>query len=250
MKTAKILLSVQLQENRHKSKFFFLYLNGLIGPLDDLNEIDDYICYNLSLENIVDDYGPIHDWSIYTAEFVDTIHSTNSIEIGIDPKILKKEERQKLIVKKFEENLDNYSVERKHIKVDFNKGLFKIKNKAFGKLEISIDSIYNLIEKDTVDNIVLTNSFKEEILYLRHGSFLNAGLADIKVFNNVEEKEKYSYTNNTAKGGIYIRDDGELHIGDMNRTKFLVVNMTALVKELYVKGMIGKGTKYLNNLNF
>jgi len=265
MKAIKTLLKVELAYKK-KELFFDLFLTNFKGSTEDLKEVDEYIATNLVLKEIVDDYGPIVDWTVLSVESTDDQCYEGSVNQVEDPEIailealklkLKekkdelqrlKEEKQNKIVSNFEENLESYSVEKKHIKTDLKKGLFTIKNKAFGKVEIPIMSIYALIEKNTENDFDLVNSFGDKILSLNHGSFLNAGLADIQVFDSSEKMESDSLMNPTSKGGIFVRDNGTLHVGDIDRTKFLVVDIAALIKEMYMKGMINSGSKFLENL--
>jgi hypothetical protein len=250
MNATKVLLKVQLVEDRKKSRFFFLYLSDFKGDQSELSEVDDHISENLSLREVVDLYGPIYDWEVISAETAEGEFYENQIESTEDPKKIKKAEKKKKEIAKFEKNLEDYKVDvNKDVKTDLKKGILSIKNKAFGKLEIPLMTIYSLIEKDTEGDATLTNSFGETILELTQGSYLNAGLADIQVFDSEDDMKKHSILSPKAKGGIFVRDRGVLHIGDINRTRCIELDLSALVKEMYLKGMIGKPTNYLEQLN-
>lgn len=254
MKNIKILLKVYFNLDTSKEYFISLCINGYEGSSLDLDVVDEYITDNLLLSDIIYSNGPIYDFSVEEVkENIDFNHH-QEFEFVEDPIIeIKKNNKIKKdlkIIEKFEKNLENYSIKGKDIKTNLEKGVFIVKNKAFDKVEIPIDSIFGLIEKDTNGDIILENSFDEKILELRHGSFLNSHLAEIQVFNNSEDKNKYSLLNNTSKGGIFIREDGRLDIGDSKSTKYLTVHLSALIKEMYVKKMIGKSKDFLNNIKF
>lgn len=242
-------------DDRKANRFFHLYLSSFNGDTSDLNEVDEHIADKLCLTEIVNSYGPIYNWEVLSTEEVFEHFEDCSIEEAEDPAVLKKAEKERKKaekklqeIAKFEENLDSYQITKSDVIQDVENGVLTVENKVFGKVEIPIDVVYGLIEQKTSGDATLTNSFGEKILNLIDTGMLNTGLADILVFNSVEDRDNYSMFNDTSKGGIFIRDDGRLAIGDISRTKYLEVNLTALVKELYVKGLIGEAPKFLKGL--
>lgn len=242
MSNLKVLLDVDLING--KKRFFHLYLDE--EDLSDLNEIDQYIANHQCLFEIVDEYGPIYDWKVILFENIESDKRNCEIEETIDPKKKLEFEKKQAKITRFEQNLKDYKVKEKDIETDVDKGILTIKNDVFGKIEIPLLTIYSLIEKDSPEETVLTNSFGETILNLIHGSFLNAGLADIQVFDSKKDLEENSFFNPTAKGGIFIRKDGRIDIGNVERTRYLNINLSALVKELYLKKLTADSVKFLN----
>lgn len=243
MSNLKVLLDVDLING--KKRFFHLYLDE--EDLSNLDEIDQHITNNLCLYEIVDEYGPIYDWQVISFENIESDKRNCEIEETIDPKKKLELEKKHAKIALFEKKLKDYKVKEKDIEIDTEKGLCIIKNEAFGKIEIPLLTIYSLIEKDSPEETVLTNAFGETILNLVHGSFLNAGLADIQVFDSKKDLEENSFFNPTAKGGIFIRKDGRLDFGDIARTRYMNVDLSALVKELYLKKLTSNSIKFLND---
>ncbi len=147
-------------------------------------------------------------------------------------------------IKEFEQNLPELEITKKDVEFDEKESNIVIKNKLAGDIKIPINEFYQLIETKTPD-AKLTNSFGEVILSLENGSFLNAGLADIQVFES-KKKADNSFFNNSAKGGIFIREDGRLHFGDMKRTKFMEINLSNLAREYYLKKFANKEIKSID----
>lgn len=91
---------------------------------------------------------------------------------------------------------------------------------------IDFAKIWEQIEKTYLgkisegDSVILTNDSGETIFELRGGSFLAPGTGDILVKSKTGE----------IKGGLFLREDGSLDIGDFDRTFYLKIYTNNLLK--------------------
>jgi hypothetical protein len=95
-------------------------------------------------------------------------------------------------------------------KIDFPKIWLSLEKQFIGKIK----------EGDTVK---LTDDDGNIIFEIQGGSFLNVALADLTV--NDSTKEYFP-----LKGGLYIRDDGSIDVGDFHRTFYLKIYTNNLLK--------------------
>jgi len=91
---------------------------------------------------------------------------------------------------------------------------------------IDFAKIWEQIEKTYLgkisegDSVILTNEAGETIFELRGGSYLAPGTGDILVKSKTGE----------IKGGLFLREDGSLDIGDSDRTFYLKIYTGNLLK--------------------
>jgi hypothetical protein len=105
---------------------------------------------------------------------------------------------------------------------------------------IDFPKIWLDLEKNFIGKIAegqrveLLSDSGEKIFEMVGGSFLNVAIADLHVYDTktMPDKDKIGLYNRGQglKGGLYIRDDGTLHIGDFNRTFFLSINTKNLIR--------------------
>lgn len=123
-----------------------------------------------------------------------------------------------------------------------------------GKINISVPAlrindtidfakIWDTLEKNFIgkikegDQIILTDDDGNTILEMTGGSFLNVGLADLNVYDSKKlgELGKESAASmfsraEAVKGGVFLREDGSLDIGDSERTFYLKIYTDKLLK--------------------
>ena len=227
----KVYLNLYSSELKEKSNYYAdevlrRYAKGIMGEFD----------WGLNL-----------DWEIINVSECESIQE-GLFEKADSPKEKRKKElviiKQKQLVE-FKDNLSELIVTDKEIEFDEKTAEVVIKNKLAGDIKIPINEFYKLIEIKTPD-ATLTNSFGEEILEIRNGSFLNAGLADIKVFANSKDSKEHSLLNPRAKGGIFIRENGVLDFGDIGRTKYMTINLSNFAREWYFKKFNGQEIKSID----
>lgn len=182
------------------------------------------------------DWGLNLDWGIIKVSDCEGVDE-GLFELTESPK--EKRKKEIIVIKEkqlaeFRDNLAELVITKKDIEFDEKTADIVVKNKLAGDIRIPINEFYKLIETKT-PNATLTNSFGEQILEILNGSFLNAGLADIKVFANAKDMAEHSFYNPKEKGGIFIREDGRLDFGDIKRTKYMSVNLSNFAREWYLK---------------
>lgn len=101
---------------------------------------------------------------------------------------------------------------------------------TLGKLDI--DSLYSQfsnwkLNEDEISTI--SDSDGNDILEIRGSSFYNVGLADIKIYDGDLKPEDIGFLT-PIKGGIFIRDNGSIQIGDINRTRSISFDLGHFLK--------------------
>ncbi len=94
------------------------------------------------------------------------------------------------------------------------------------------------------DKIELTDDNGNKIFDLLGGSFLNVAIADIGIYNKSQD--------NDLKGGIFIRENGRLDVGDFKRTFYIEIHTNNLLKAcLKANKTINEFTnsKFLESIN-
>lgn len=98
---------------------------------------------------------------------------------------------------------------------------------------INFPKIWASIEKNFIgkikkgDKVILTDTHGNTIFEVMGGSFLNIALADLMI--------KDARTG-ALKGGVYVREDGSMDIGDIKRTFYLKIHTNKLLtKALFLK---------------
>ena len=109
-------------------------------------------------------------------------------------------------------------------------GMIDVKLPALNVSEkIDFAKIWQSLEKEFIgkikegDTVTLTDDDGNKIFEMQGGSFLNVALADLTVNDNTKEFFP-------LKGGLYIRDDGSIDIGDFQRTFYLKIYTNNLLK--------------------
>lgn len=109
-------------------------------------------------------------------------------------------------------------------------GMIDVKLPALNVSEkIDFAKIWQSLEKEFIgkikegDTVTLTDDDGNKIFEMKGGSFLNVALADLTVNDNTKEFFP-------LKGGLYIRDDGSIDIGDFQRTFYLKIYTNNLLK--------------------
>lgn len=234
----KLYFWIEFHKNAEK-KWLNLYVPFDAGDTEE--ELANHICSNQYIFGLQSDLEPqcygAYNWEIVKIEEVVHDFSTRTqfdYDIAQSPKEIKKEKA----IKKFEGAVDKYTVTDKDIEFDEKTTELVINNLPHGSLKLPIDKIYDLIEKEINCDIDLINYKGETILTLMNGSFLDAGFADIKVFASRKDADEYSLFNQKQKGGIFIRENGVIDIGNIERTKFLSINLANLIRELNHKGIL------------
>lgn len=213
------------------------------------------------LENIISgkimgrimDYANIEsNWNFEVLSAKSTRKEPN-IEIVDSPEKIAKDKEQKALNKKIE--AENKALDKKIVKIISSSKeieLSKSENveiKENGIISVSLPSlkineeinfsqIWENIEKNFIgkikegDVIKLTDEFGNELITLRGGSFLNIGISDLKVYNakKMQKKESMFNWSEGLKGGLFLRDNGDLDIGDLKRTVFITINTRNLLK--------------------
>lgn len=187
------------------------------------------------------DYADIeYNWD-YAALWSKATNKPVSIVKADSPE--QKEEKE--IVKTINKEIAKIVTNKKDFKIDKS----NVEIEDMGKIRISVpslriedkidfDKIWETLEKNFIGNIkegdkvTLTDDDGNEIFELVGGSFLNVGVADLGIYDSKKIKENSGFFGKGAalKGGLFLRADGTLDIGDSERTFYLKIHTGRLLK--------------------
>lgn len=103
--------------------------------------------------------------------------------------------------------------------------------------EIDFPLIWAMIKKNIIGKIkdgdfaTIKDDDGNVLIELHGGSFLNVGLADLAVYDTKKMAEKRSiFTHGQGMlGGMFVRNDGNLDIGDLKRTFWIEIHTSKLI---------------------
>lgn len=120
-----------------------------------------------------------------------------------------------------------------------NSGQIQIDVPELGIVE-SIDAIdiWNFVEKNIQGKInegqtlTIEDNEGNNIIDIIGGSYLNVGIAPYKFYDEEQNEVANSMGDlyAKAKGGFYIREDGRIDLGDLDRTFYMSINIGAWLK--------------------
>lgn len=205
----------------------------------DHDEIDIHITGDI-MSTIMFDLDIASNYDYEVIEIVELIEDDIDrdiiVEIVKSPKQIKKEQKQLVkqekAAEKFNRNLallespEPLVLSKSEIKT-IDGGLIKIKSKQLGLTEtFNFANLWEMLEKNVLpyiaegDLVELKDVNGNEIFTLQGGSFLNAALGDMKVYGADDQ----------IKGCIYVRDNGDFAIGDIQRNFYLSIRTNNLFK--------------------
>jgi hypothetical protein len=233
-----------------------VYFNVIVQGKRSLDHEDAMEILDSSLMRMIMDYGDID--SNWDYGVVNVKHTTKPIGIdyGIDVEKQAEELKQKQI-NKLELKIKRTNAKIKHLlakdiisgrqELALNKSDFKINED--GTIAVSIKDLETTeiidfpklwvdLEKNFIgkieegQEITLTDDKGNTIFRLVGGSFLNIALADLHVYDKEKMPENIGIFNRGQglKGGLYIREDGSIDIGDNDRTFFLSIDTKKLIR--------------------
>lgn len=240
-----------LIQNHDKGKgkiYFNLVVYGDYTSME-LYELEDFIS-GKTLQEVMDIADIQENWNFGIASVCAT-REAPSISFALSP-----EQEAEIKAKKAKENADKKE-DKRIAKIINSDQPLTITNKEIeicdnGMLKVNIPSlkvnqtidfplIWESLEKHIIgkinedDRITLTDDNGNKIFEIIGGSFLNVANADLTVHNpnlsnNDSEMDIYSRAN-TQKGGLYVRKDGNIDIGDIDRTFYLQIFTNNLLKQ-------------------
>lgn len=222
-----------------KRVYFNCVVNEDVSHLE-INELEELIA-GKTMQTIMDENDIHSNWNFAVISAKRTSKAV-SIESTLSPEERKKQQKERkkqqkissLIKSKKEIQLtkDNVTImEDGKLMVSLSSIDFK-QEIDFKKIWISLeDNVIGKIKEG--DKITINNQNGDPIIDIIGGSYLNVGLADLSVYDK-SKKPKYTGLTNWAegfKGGLFVRKDGNLDIGDLHRTFYLRIHTNRLIKE-------------------
>lgn len=114
------------------------------------------------------------------------------------------------------------------------------------KVSLEVGKIWDSIEKNVIgkikegDIIELKDDDGNEIFTLKGGSFLCVANADFRVYYPNKKLDSFFDRMTDIKAGFFIRENGDLDMGDFDRTFYLTINLGNLAKiKLKEKNILG-----------
>ena len=178
------------------------------------------------------------DYQIVSAKLTS---KTPSIEFAKSPEDIKEEKeivKVEKSIQKIVSGKTKLELTKKNIEIE-DGGMINVSVPSL-KINDKIDfaKIWNSLEKNFIgkikegDTVVLTDDDGNKIFELTGGSFLNVGLADMNVYDANKKPQDVGLMNFSEglKGGLFLREDGSLDIGDYKRTFYLKIYTNNLLK--------------------
>lgn len=118
-------------------------------------------------------------------------------------------------------------------------GMIEVKIKsAYINEKIDFADIWLSLEKHVIgkikegDNVILKDHDGNILFEMHGGNYLNVGLADLQVYDRKKHEEDNGIFGKmrAIKGGLFIREDGSMDIGDNKRTFWLKINMANVIR--------------------
>ncbi len=238
---------VHIGFHKAKGKVYFNYITNkdLIGL--SKKELDDYIgggIHTSIVRELMDfadirvnmDFGVIS--SMYTKKKpgITITDSPEERENDIkEKKDIKNQEKKlaKIINGKIPINITNDNLE---IKDDGTIDLFYPELKL--KDNINFPKLWDQLEQNIIgkikegDKLEIKDDDGNVVLNITGGSFLNVGLADLSIYDKKTMDKNRSLISHMQglKGGLFIRKDGSLDIGDTERTFYMRIDTKRLLK--------------------
>ncbi len=236
----KIYLWIEPMVMNHERCTDRVYFNCIInGNHTSLKprDLEDLIS-GKNMNDIMDFADISSNWN-YSVVSSTATNKKPLIEYAISPEKIAKDKSDKIIAvaKNKEDNrIAKIINSRKPLQLTKNNleihdgGMIDVKLPLLNVSEkIDFAKIWHSLEKEFIgkikkgDTVTLTDDDGNMIFEIQGGSFLNVALADLTVTDSTKEFFP-------LKGGLYIRDDGSIDIGDFKRTFYLKIHTNNLLK--------------------
>lgn len=232
----EIYLWIEPLVSRHltpkKRAYFNCVVNEDVSQLE-INELEEFI-QGKTMQTIMDANDIHSNWNFGVISAKRTSKAA-SIESTSSPAERKKQQKISSLIKSKKEiqlTKDNVTI------MEDGKLMVSLTNIDF-KQEIDFKKIWASLEENVIgkikegDTITINNHNGDPIIDIIGGSYLNVGLADLSIYDK-SKKPKHTGLTNWAegfKGGLFVRKDGNLDIGDLHRTFYLRIYTNRLIKE-------------------
>ena len=247
----KLLFWIQFHEGQKKI-WLNLFLSDDAG--DNKKELEKYLTKSLIIMDLQEALYPrghgAWNWDIISIEnskrtFAPYLLQKFDYEITKSPEELLEIENKKESDKKLNTQIQKVVKSKKEIPLTAenleiqNDGTIDLSFPTLQvKEKIDFPKIWDILEKDFIGKInegdvVTLIDAGNKIFELRGGSFLNVGLADLKIYDAKKRKGiVHSIFNDLVglKGGAFIRDDGRIVVGNLDRTFYLEIFTNNLLK--------------------
>jgi len=230
---------VSINHKRCNEKVYFnLIINGDFTNLS-MDEIDNNVIEGGNMVDIMDFADIDSNWN-YAAVKATKTNKAVGISFANSPE-------------KIEEIKEEKKVKKAVIKVINSKKDIPLTKESVvinngGKLDISIPAlkitdtidfgkIWKNLQKQFIgkikegDIVTIFGDNGEELIRITGGSFLNIGVADLSVYSPDMPKNPSMWDKaEHLIGGLFVRDDGSIDIGDKDRTFYMKINTSKLLK--------------------
>jgi hypothetical protein len=205
-------------------------------------ELDSLLEENISDIMEFADISPNNDFGVVSATILSEESFKDSIEFAESPKQKKvkvEEQKVKADIEKLISSEEEIVLTDKNLTIK-DDGIIELSLPAIKmKQNIDFPKIWESIEKNIQgkikegDKVVLTDDEGNTILEIIGGGFLNVGLADMNIYDSKKMIPNASIFDRNVglKGGLFVRKDGSMDIGDTERTFYLKIYTNKLLKQ-------------------
>ncbi len=233
-----------INHSKGTDKIYFNYIVEGQYADKEVDELEDFISGD-HLTSIMD-YADIEsNWS-YGVVSANLTSKKPEIAIVLSPEQVVKQAEEKKENKRIDTAIAKIVTSTKELSIITKEDMEILDN---GKIKVSLPSlkindeidfpkIWNSLEKDFMgkikegDTVTLTDDDGNKIFEMLGGNFLNIGISDLKVYDSKKKSKINSLLSEYEglKGGLFLRDDGSLEVGDTERTFYLRIHTNNLLK--------------------
>lgn len=205
-----------------------VYFKVVVDGEQEINEIDHLIQDVMDFDDIEinGDFG-----------LIATCLTTDEVGISYDESPERKEANKRIV--KAVESKAPIPVADKEVEIEEDGTIAVNIPNLMVRETIDFPKIWQILEKNILgkliegDKILITDDDGNPIINIMGGGFLNIGLAHLKIYDRKKRgtEPRSSFDDEGIKGGLYLRENGRLAIGDIKRTFYAEVEIGALLKQ-------------------
>lgn len=231
-----------------EKEYFYYVLEGQHTQLK-IKELDNMLVDGQHIRNIMDfaDCSYNQDFAILSVELTDQL--AGQIEFADAPELKEKAKKvaeQKSVLELVLAGKKKIQVTKENIEVK-DGGILTITTPETGAHDFNFGKLWDSIEAGGIDKmakgdkVTLQNDKGENIVEITGGNFLSLVGVDIEVLDvtKLRNKENPSFFDRAEalKGGLYVRKDGTLDIGNIQRTFYMQINVKNLLLSALSKSL-------------
>ena len=211
-----------------KKEYFNYVTKGDLTSFDK-KYLEDWMGNQMAIKEIMDfaDISHNFDFGIISVE-------KTSLPVHISTEVAPEEKEVRTNVGLVLSGKKDFDLTKESAEV-IDGGLIKFENKEIGlNSSIDIGDIWKQLQKMKIkegDEVTLKDDLGNIVFEILGGSYLSLVGAEMEIYDKEKLGNDHSFFNkrNSLIGGVYVRDDGSLDIGNIERTFYMKIYTKILV---------------------